>query len=178
MKQFCLTLFYYSPKSYRFVRKLFPLPHPSRITSWISNVNCEPGFITEVFNFLKDIQKEPTKFAVQECSLIVDSMSIREQLIWDSKNKNFTGHVDMGGITSQDSEALAKEALVFQIVSLSSSFKSPVAYFLTNGISAGLLANLIKACISKLYEVCEKSLPFILCLNFFRLKDEYIIKVC
>ena len=49
MKQFALTLHFHSPKAYKYVRTLFPLPHPNRIRSWISSVNCEPGFVSEVF---------------------------------------------------------------------------------------------------------------------------------
>lgn len=59
----------------------------------------------------------------------------------------------MGGIIPSDSEALAKEAIFFQIASLSSRFKSPIAYFLSNGMSAQVLSNMIKTSITKLQEV-------------------------
>lgn len=166
LTQFCLTLFYYSPKAYRFVRKIFPLPHPSRIRSWVSNVNCEPGFIGEVFRFLEETKTELSGTKIKECSLIVDAMSIREQLIWDSKNKSYAGYVNTAGISNVDSEALAKEAVFFEIVSLSSSFKTPVAYFLSNGMTAEVLSNLIKTCISKLHEVRK---------GFFSIKSNFVL---
>lgn len=53
MKDFSKTLYFYSPKAYAYVRKLFTLPHPSTIRGWISSFKCEPGFLTEVFSFLK-----------------------------------------------------------------------------------------------------------------------------
>lgn len=52
MKDFAKTLYFYSPKAYAFVRKLFTLPHPSTIRSWISSFKCEPGFLTEVLSIL------------------------------------------------------------------------------------------------------------------------------
>ena len=45
MKEFAKTLFYYSPKAYKYVRMLFRLPHHSTIRSWMSTMECEPGFL-------------------------------------------------------------------------------------------------------------------------------------
>ena len=49
VKQFALTLHFYSPKDYNFVRKILKLPHPNSIKQWTASVNCEPGFFQEVF---------------------------------------------------------------------------------------------------------------------------------
>jgi hypothetical protein len=56
---------------------------------------------------------------LKECSLVFDSTSIRKQLIWDNSKQCFVGNVDLGGIATSDSDELAKEALVFQVVSYS-----------------------------------------------------------
>lgn len=114
MKQFSLTLHFYSPKAYKFLRKHFPLPHPNRLKSWISQVNCQPGYLDEVFTFryLKENKDNPSFADLRECSLLFDSMSIRKQLIWDKSKQCFTGNVDFGGIATPDSDELAKEALV------------------------------------------------------------------
>lgn len=40
MKIFAKTLFFYSPKAYKYVRKLFTLPHPSTIRKWLSSIEC------------------------------------------------------------------------------------------------------------------------------------------
>ncbi|CAB3990328.1 THAP domain-containing 9 [Paramuricea clavata] len=53
IKEFSLTLYYYSPKAYEHVRSVIPLPNPSLIRKWSSSVNCEPGFLDEAFQSLK-----------------------------------------------------------------------------------------------------------------------------
>ena len=44
-KKFALTLHFYSPRAYEYVRSVFALPHPSSLANWSSTVNCEPGFL-------------------------------------------------------------------------------------------------------------------------------------
>jgi len=54
---------------------------------------------------------------------------------------------NMGGLP------LAHEALVFMIMSLTESWKLPVAYFLIAGLHGSERANLVKLCLEKLYTV-------------------------
>ena len=41
MKQFALTLYFYSPKGYDMLRETLYLPHPSMLRKWLGNYNCE-----------------------------------------------------------------------------------------------------------------------------------------
>lgn len=84
MKEFSLTLYFYSPKAYKFLRKkVFCLLNPSTLRSWISKFNCLPGFFNEVFMFLKtNVQ---TKDFFKNVNLTFDCMSIRKQLIYDQR---------------------------------------------------------------------------------------------
>ena len=50
IKEFALTLHFYSPKAYKYVRSIMPLPHPSLIRKWACSLNCEPEFLNESFN--------------------------------------------------------------------------------------------------------------------------------
>ena len=61
MKQkIALTLHFYSPKAYDYVRSILCLPHPLSTLRWKSSVNCEPGFFQEVFLQLqKMIENSP-----------------------------------------------------------------------------------------------------------------------
>ena len=62
IKEFALTLNYYSAKAYQYVRSIIPLPNPSLIRKWSSSVKCEPGFLAESFESLtKDLKNSPTK---------------------------------------------------------------------------------------------------------------------
>lgn len=80
MKQFALTLYFYSPKAYKCVRTLFRLPHPSRVRAWVAKSNCEPGFLSEVIQHLKK-EIEGGKTWMKDAALILDCMSIRKQII-------------------------------------------------------------------------------------------------
>lgn len=78
IKEFALTLFFYSPKSYKFMRKYLYLPHKSIITKWISSVNGNPGLLTDVFKYLEE---NSHKEHFKEVALIFDSLSIRKQAV-------------------------------------------------------------------------------------------------
>lgn len=152
MKEFALTLYFYSPKAYRFLRNMdICLPNPSTLRRWISQFNCAPGLISEVFEYLKT--KVAPNESLKHVSLVFDCMSIRKQLIYDHNERKQYGYVDFGGFQIESHEELASEALVFQIVSLKTNFKCVVAYFLINRIDASVLSQLIKTVILKLNEV-------------------------
>lgn len=65
--------------------------------------------------------------------LSLDEMSIRQHLQWDGKRT--VGYVNVGHNLDTDSMPLAKDALVFMVTALNSSWKIPVGYFLTNGVN-------------------------------------------
>ena len=75
-KQFALTLHYYSPRAYNFVRRIFKLPHASNICKWNGSIDCEPGFLRNVIDFLGKQAK--TDQTLQDCVLIVDAMAIHK----------------------------------------------------------------------------------------------------
>ena len=50
-KRFALTLNFYSPKAYDYVRSVFKtLPHPSSMANWTSLIKCDPAFFENVFD--------------------------------------------------------------------------------------------------------------------------------
>ena len=75
-KQFALTLHYYSPRAYDFVRQVLLLPHPSCIRSWAASVDCEPGFLCDVISFLGNAAQNNA--VLSDVVLIVDAMAIRK----------------------------------------------------------------------------------------------------
>ena len=77
MQEFALTLYFYSPKAYKYVRSIILLPNPSSLRKWSSSVNCEPGFSEEAFNTLaSDVSRDATK---KDCCMIIHAMAIRKQ---------------------------------------------------------------------------------------------------
>ena len=86
---------------------------------------------------------------------MIDEMAIRTHAEWDGQK--YRGFIDLGtGVDDNDSLPLAKDALVFMVVAVNSTWKVPCAYFLVNGLHGIERANLIKMCLRKLLEVGVK----------------------
>lgn len=144
----------YSSKAYEFVRKTFDLslPHQSQIRRWYSKIPSEPGFTEPAFQALSAKVKEAEKESRQDvCSLMLDEMAIKTHVAWDGTR--FHGYVDTGnGADVDDSSLVAKDVLVFMVVSINGSWKVPCAYFFVDGLSGLERANLVKVCIKKLHD--------------------------
>jgi len=93
MKEFCLTLHFYSPKAYEFLRKCSTLPHESTIRKWIATRECNPGVLDEVVQYLK--RESSKKVYLQDVALIYDSMSIRSGRWYSKKDDKFYGYCDL-----------------------------------------------------------------------------------
>ena len=136
IKQFALTLHYYSPKAYDFVCKMFILPHPYSIRNWAASVDCDPGYLTNVINAIGGVvEKKPSMF---EVVLIVDTMALHKGTFWDQKTKQYVGTVSYGTALPEPPEDLATEALVFMISSLTGHFKHPIAYILQDNCTVAV----------------------------------------
>lgn len=154
LRSFALTLNFYSPSAYYYVRKTFGncLPHPATLRKWYSSVDGAPGFTAESFRAVQikvDEMKQNNKSLI--CSLIIDEMSIREHVQWNGKRHQ--GYVNFGtGTDLHDSLPRAKDVLVFLLVALNCRWKIPIGYFLINGLSASNKASLINMSISQIYQ--------------------------
>ena len=154
LKSFALTLQFYSAKAYSFVRKTFnlALPSQSQIRRWYSKIPADPGFTKPAFDALK-LKAAESKENGKEvlCSLMLDEMSIKKHVSWDGKK--YQGYVDLGNGADDDSLPMAKDALVFMVVSQNSSWKVPCGYFFVDGLSGKERANLVRVCIQRLHDV-------------------------
>ena len=151
MKKFALTLNFYSPRAYSFVRGALNLPHSATLRKWLSSANCEVGFLTEVFGFLK-LQVIKHDY-LKNVALIFDAMALHTAIAYDKKTDKHYGYIDLGGIAHVNNEEMATEALVFQIVSFKQKFKCPIGYFFINKISASVQKQLVVVAIQKLFEI-------------------------
>jgi hypothetical protein len=151
LRSFALTLHFYSPRAYEYVRKVFDtcLPHPKTIQKWYRCIDGKPGFSEDAFRALQ--ARVNSRSTPTVCVLMMDEVAIRQQLDWDGKR--YHGYIDMGTEIDNDSLPMAKEALVFMVVAVNDHFKLPVGYFLINGLGALERANLIKQCLTKLNDV-------------------------
>lgn len=128
LKTFALTLHFYSPKAYEYVRQKFEtcLPHTRTIKRWYMSIDARPGFTRESLNALK-AKVNSTDYSIV-CNLVIDEMSIRQHLEWDGTQMH--GYVDIGN-TVKDGDYLpeAKEAIVFLVTAINGAWKLPVGYF-------------------------------------------------
>lgn len=154
LRSFALTLNFYSPHAYRYVRKMFDtcLPHPRTVQKWYQSVDVRPGFTEPAFTALKlkaDAAADEGKPML--CSLVMDEMALRQHVEWDGKK--YQGYIDMGTELDDDSLPVAKECLTFLVVAINGSWKLPVGYFMIAGLGAMERANLVQQCITKLHAV-------------------------
>lgn len=146
VRSFALTLHFYSPRGYEYVRSIFKeLPATSTIRKWYSSINGNPGYTQEALDAIRQ-KVEQAKEEGKELlvCLMCDEMAIRKQIQWNDAKKEFCGYVNYG--TNMDTENLpiAKEALLYLVSGIIYRFKIPVAYFLLNGLNAEERASLTK----------------------------------
>ncbi|EFN76533.1 THAP domain-containing protein 9, partial [Harpegnathos saltator] len=140
LRAFALTLHFYSPKAYCYVRQTFmnKLPASSTIRSWYSSTDGSPGFSTESLQILK-IKSQAAENEGKQLygCLMMDEMAIRKQVQWDHSARKFIGYIDYGSCIHEPEELpFAKEALVYLINGVNARWKIPVAYFLIDSLTA------------------------------------------
>lgn len=151
LRVFALTLHFYSPAAYNYVRRTFNtcLPHTRTLSRWYSSFDGEPGFTNESFNALQlKVSLEKKRII---CSLIIDEMSIRQHEEWVAGKDKCYGYVDIG--TGAKEITLAKDALVFLLNCINGNWKLPVGYFLIAGMTGEQKKGLVLQCLEKCHEV-------------------------
>lgn len=122
LRSLALSLHFYSPADYKYVRQTFDkcLPHPSTLRKWYSSVDGSPGFTSESLNAVKSKVKEiQLKNKTLFYGLIMDEMSIMEDVHYNGERlQNYINFgCGMGVVDDCDALPRAKEALVFLIIS-------------------------------------------------------------
>jgi len=156
LRAFALTLNFYSPKAYNFVREKFGscLPYATTLRSWCHEINVEEGFTEASFTALKSKSLEYTQNGKQlHCAMMLDEIHIKRQIEWDGKKCH--GFSSIGnGCTSNDSELrAATQVLVILVVALDSSWKVPIGYFFHKGLNRKDKGKLVLVALKKLYEI-------------------------
>ncbi|KAL4112507.1 hypothetical protein QTP88_016279 [Uroleucon formosanum] len=125
----------------------FVLPHPRTLSKWYASVNAEPGICKKAFNTSK-LKCDNTANPVY-CALIMDEVAIRKHVEWDGYK--YHGCVDFGAQLNNESLEMATECLVFLLVSITESWKLPVAYFLCDHLSSMQKGNLVEQCLEQIH---------------------------
>ncbi|KAG8177606.1 hypothetical protein JTE90_004713 [Oedothorax gibbosus] len=150
-ESFALSLYFYSPKAYDYIRKSLSLclPHPCTVRRWYNVIDGRPGFTADALSALKyrlDVTPYKVYFAI-----MFDEMAIKKHLSWDGNS--FFGYSTLGADICSEESCEAKEALVFMAVGLNVSWAIPIAYFLVDGTSAQDKANLVTQAINILHDL-------------------------
>ncbi|KAL4136309.1 hypothetical protein QTP88_007857 [Uroleucon formosanum] len=154
LRKFAMTLHFYSPSAYSYVRTIFSkaLPDVSTIRKWYSKLDGFPGMTKESFQAfsLKVKEMKVNGKQLYGC-LVMDEMSIKQHVHWTGTRHQ--GYIDfgLGGKTKEmDNLPYAKDAFVIMVVDINTSWKVPIAYYLINGISSEEKANIILNCLQEL----------------------------
>lgn len=96
LRAFALTLHFYSPKAYNFVRKTFStcLPVICTLRSWYQSVDGKPGFTKEALDTIKSKAKESDKKIY--ATIIFDEMAIRSGVEYHPQGRRYYRHVSFG----------------------------------------------------------------------------------
>lgn len=138
---FAMTLNFYSPRAYQYVRAKFGnnLPHRATIRKWYanSNVSGDAGFcaqslkiVTEAAKVLKASGTEPM------CALLMDEMSIRKHLQWDSSQKSFLGQITYGFRPEFTECPVANNALVYMLNGINFKMTIPISHYFIKSLKA------------------------------------------
>lgn len=157
VRLFCLTMHFYSPRAYEYLRSVFNLNLPAKRTLqyWYTSVNGAPGFTEEAFNALKqraELSKSEGKPLL--VAMIHDEVFTRKNSQWEAGKQEFLGHITAGKPSEYGSSTpLSKEALVLMVSGIGGEFKLPIGYFLSNGLCAQEKAAIIKEALSRLNQI-------------------------
>lgn len=158
IRSFAFTLYFLAPKAYDYIRKGFDfeLPHEDAITRghmyiWTNDsIDGAPGFTKEAFTALRSATAITQHIII--CSLTIGEMSIKRQTEFDNNFTNLYGYVNIGNDLMYDIAEEATEVMVFMLVAVRTSWKLPVAYFLTTGLNGHQKSILVKECLRKVEE--------------------------
>lgn len=137
-----MTLSYFSPRAYDFIRVKFGknLPHPATIRKWYSTStsNGEPGISKSSIDVLSNLVDElKAENDTVYATLTFDEMSIRRNVTWSESQKKFIGFINYGK-TGNDNEylPLASNAIVFMLNGINTRFNLPIAHYFINALDA------------------------------------------
>lgn len=148
-KKTALSLYYKSPSAYNYLRqKGIILPAISTIKKWLGNFNCCPGFSKRIFDQLS-LKSTSMKPSERFCIVMFDEMSLKRKLEYSEKMDMIEGVADLGVFGRR--AVPANQALVVMIRGIYSSWKIPIAYFVSeDGVNAKELTDIILLTLQKL----------------------------
>lgn len=135
-RNFSLALYYCSTSAYTFLRKMLCLPTIRSLRRWLANINLSSGFNANIFNMLK-LKSKNMSATDRVVSIVVDEMSLKQELVYNASGDFFEGVKDFGTELSSEKKggkiSLANQVLVVMIKGIKSNYKQVIGYFLSEG---------------------------------------------
>jgi hypothetical protein len=96
-KQLAITLHFYSPAAYQYLRRRFKLlPCPRTIRNWLSSFDHKPGLTEQSFNTIADKIHASMTSDYKFCALHIDEMEIKRHIDIDRNTGKVYGFTDLG----------------------------------------------------------------------------------
>lgn len=131
----------------------FPLPSIRTLTRKLENLKFKRGIIHEVFEFMKIRISGFEKEIDNDCTLVLDEMSITTGNFYDSSTNTITGNVTL---PDHDESDIATHGLVFMLAGIASRWKQVVAYYFTGKWRNSVNGEKLKSIVEMIIKEAEK----------------------
>ncbi|CAG4981336.1 unnamed protein product [Colias eurytheme] len=128
-----LAIYKRSPKAYRYMQKVLPLPSERTLQRMLKELHIQPGIYD---NILNNLTHKTTQLEEQDkyCAILFDEIALKKRLIYNEFEDKVEGFVDHGpGEGMERTNQLADDALVFMIQGLRFKFKQPIGHYFVEG---------------------------------------------
>lgn len=153
MIRLALHLRMLSPTAYDFLRGIISLPSQRRLFDYSQSTDVKEGVQQELLDeFSKTIEKECPEDHQKNFYLLLDEMSIRSDLVYNSRTGDLVGFTNLSSVENvlkeledemkgmkQTEKKLAKKVLVFMLTGATSDIRFVPAVFSTDDLSAAQL---------------------------------------
>lgn len=139
-KTMALAIYKLGPKCYRHLRKMFGFPSKQTLNKHSANIRFQEGVSPKLMQYIKDSAAKLNK-TDKKITIAWDEIALTAHLDFQETKDYIDGFQD---VQATGTNSFATHALVFMIRGLTSTYKQPIAYFLTESISSGELSELIK----------------------------------
>lgn len=145
-----LKIQYKSPSAFESLRKMgFIAPGESTIRDWYNQIPFNTGLSEEMIQIIKD-KLEGMNPINRKCILLLDEMTIKNNLHFNEKYDQIFGYEDFGEFGRNPTPA--KHALVFMLCGINKQWKQVIAHFYGTA-KKELLKDLIISTLTKLIDL-------------------------
>ena len=144
-KDISLSFYFSGPRLYRFLRKIFKLPSKTTLINYIKCAKVRPGISPSV---LKQLQIKSNALIThdKQCVLLLDEMSLKNNLYYHRGEDRVLGMVDFGDLRTTKR---ADSVLVAMLRGIRKKWKQPIFFFFTETkVNPTKLVSIVRNCIS------------------------------